>query len=879
LDNMPHSFHRRISFSLARIGVTIALLLGIVIGAVQVALDFTAQQENLEATVQRILEVAKRAATPAALNLDEKLAAEIVSGLLDYEFIVEAGIETDLGDSLAKIKSTRTEHDTRWITRNITSEFSEHTISLRDVGDIPIEYGTLVVVVDHDAALAGFFGRALFLIATGIARSFLLVLLLFGIFYWRLSKPLATLVEGLARIDPDEPGATRLSSPEGHENDELGVLAQTANRFLEASQNRLAERERAENLLRESEQRLRAVLDHTPVCMNLKDTEGKYLLVNKPYEEWLGHSASGLLGKTSAQILDSAQEIANLNDAEQHVLRTGKPVEKEVSVLRDGKVFHRIVIKYPAASIDGSINAIGTVAFDITERKEAEQNLRKYAIIWEQISEAIIVLDADGVVLDWNPGAESIFGLTKEEVVGNYSDMFIKEEVPGTRRREVTEAIKKDGYHFGQSTFIRKDGREGVLEAQIMALYDNDGKIVGRVGVNRDITERLQTEERLRHAQKMEAVGQLTGGIAHDFNNLLQVIQSHLEAVKWDTGASEKTLAHVDSALKAGYRGANLTHQLLAFSRKQTLHPQTAAPNELIDGMLSILGRTLGEHIEIETVLEKDVPFIKIDPNGFENAILNLAVNARTAMGSGGKLLVTSATRTLKKGLITEDSVLPAGEYVEIAVTDTGGGMPPEVLKHAFEPFFTTKDVGEGSGLGLSMVYGFLRQSGGHVTLESKLEEGTTARILIPVAIEPGAPLPEKPDVSTTSEHENGGTILVVEDDPDVRRSAVMVLNAYGFNTREAEDGRVALEILARDDDIDVLFSDVVMPKGINGLELANEASRRHSDLKILLTSGYPEAELEKSGLADSDFELIGKPYTNDQLSDALAALLATEVD
>nr|MBC8159192.1 response regulator [Alphaproteobacteria bacterium] len=319
------------------------------------------------------------------------------------------------------------------------------------------------------------------------------------------------------------------------------------------------------------------------------------------------------------------------------------------------------------------------------------------------------------------------------------------------------------------------------------------------------------------------------------------------------------------------------TQQLLAFSRKQTLHPQITAPNESIEGMLNLLGRTLGEHIEIDTVLEKDIPSIKIDPNGFENTILNLAVNARTAMKDGGKLLVTSAVRDIDTGIVTEDGVLPAGKYVEITMTDTGDGMAPDVLAHAFEPFFTTKDVGEGSGLGLSMVYGFLRQSGGHVSLQSEPGNGTAARLLIPAADEVVANPPETSKQSIAPRNMNSGTILVVEDDPDVRRSAVMVLNAYGFDAREASDATAALEILARDTDIDILFSDVVMPKGMNGLELAREAARLHSGLKILLTSGYPDAELEKSGVTDSGFELIGKPYTNEQLSDALTTLLGDD--
>ncbi|KKK98320.1 hypothetical protein LCGC14_2643930, partial [marine sediment metagenome] len=395
--------------------------------------------------------------------------------------------------------------------------------------------------------------------------------------------------------------------------------------------------------------------------------------------------------------------------------------------------------------------------------------------------------------------------------------------------------------------------------------------------IGRDITEQKQLEAQLIQSQKMEAIGQLAGGVAHDFNNLLQIIQSNLWLARESLEREDAPLDRVGTsellgeAFKAGDRGAKLTRQLLAFSRKKMLSPETVDPNEMIERMTSLLGRTLGEDIEIEIFVEDDIPPIHVDAGNLENAILNLALNAKGAMPKGGKLTIGAFKRNLDRELATEDGAMPVGEYVEISVTDTGGGMSAETLDRAIEPFFTTKDVGDGSGLGLSMVYGFTKQSGGHMTLQSEVGKGTTVKVLLPVA-------EAKADAGGEKQKEavaggGRGTILVVEDDMDVRRITVMLLNNLGYDTLEAEDALSAIEILKNDDGIDLLFSDVVMPRGITGIELAREVSRTKG-IKVLLTSGYPIAELEKSGLSESDFRFLKKPYTTEELSRAVKALL-----
>jgi CheY-like chemotaxis protein len=370
----------------------------------------------------------------------------------------------------------------------------------------------------------------------------------------------------------------------------------------------------------------------------------------------------------------------------------------------------------------------------------------------------------------------------------------------------------------------------------------------------------------------MEAVGHLTGGVAHDFNNLLQVILANLQIAREQNKDNTTLLGWLEAARRAGWRGAELTQKLLSFSRKQTLYPEAVDPEALIAGMLDLLHRTLGEDVEIRTTVDADVPAILIDPGGLENAILNLVVNARAAMRGGGTLTIECRPKKLETETAIDNDTLPAGGYVEIAIADSGCGMPPEILERAFEPFFTTKDVGEGSGLGLSMVYGFARQSGGNVSIASEVGVGTTITLLLPST--ESAESHNDKEAEATDSHDGSGAVLVVEDDPDVRASTVDLFEMLGYETFEAEDGGAALEVLEQNAGIGLLFSDVVMPNGMSGFDLAREAMRQFSDLKVVLCSGYPETDLRKSGLPEGEFQLLTKPYTLEELSAVLNAII-----
>lgn len=384
-----------------------------------------------------------------------------------------------------------------------------------------------------------------------------------------------------------------------------------------------------------------------------------------------------------------------------------------------------------------------------------------------------------------------------------------------------------------------------------------------------EMSEREKAEDALRQAQKMEAIGRLTGGIAHDFNNMLAVVIGGLELVRRRIAKGETNLdQYIESALGGARRAATLTQRLLAFSRQQPLQPSPVEPNTLVAGMSELLRRTIGEAYAIETSLGANVGRIQVDPHQLENVILNLAVNSRDAMPNGGKLMIETANVTLDDAPAAEGSVAP-GPYVMIAVIDTGTGMTPEVLAKAFDPFFTTKGVGQGTGLGLSQVYGFIRQSGGYVKLESTVGAGTAVKIYLPryfgeMVVEQVAKSP-----TVLQEANDVVTILVVEDEPAVRGFVVTAIRDLGYRTLEAESGHAALEILREHTEVQLLFTDIVMPH-MNGRQLAEEAIRLRPRLKVLFTTGYTR----EAATTDPDIRLLTKPFTLEQLGAALRGVL-----
>jgi signal transduction histidine kinase len=405
--------------------------------------------------------------------------------------------------------------------------------------------------------------------------------------------------------------------------------------------------------------------------------------------------------------------------------------------------------------------------------------------------------------------------------------------------------------------------RRDELESARDALHAANAKL------SAEIAERESVEEQLRQVQKMEAIGQLTGGIAHDFNNMLAVIMGALNIMQRRINRGDYNIAaFMDAAIEGAQRGGALTQRLLAFARKQMLEPRPLDANKLVSGMSELLRRTLGETIQTEVVLAGGLWKIHADPHQLETAILNLVVNARDAMPNGGKLTIETANAHLDEAYAAQHKDVPAGQYVMICVTDTGTGMPPEVLAKAFDPFFTTKGSGRGTGLGLSQVYGFVKQSGGHIKIYSEPGHGATVRIYLPRHHGPSEENREARDIDPGALPKGaaGETILVVEDEDAVRRLTVDGLRDLGYNVVDANGADEALKLLDKNPNVALLFTDVVMPK-VNGRQLAEEAVRRRPKLKVLYTTGYTRNAVVHNGTLDPGVKLLGKPYTLEQLA------------
>jgi PAS domain S-box-containing protein len=475
-------------------------------------------------------------------------------------------------------------------------------------------------------------------------------------------------------------------------------------------------------------------------------------------------------------------------------------------------------------------------------------------------------------------GAERIKGYKSEEIIGQHYSVFYTEE---DRQRGLPEkaiaTAARTGKYESEGWRVRKDGSIFWANAVINTIEDADGCLLGFAKVTRDLTERRAAEERMRQAQKMEAIGQLTGGIAHDFNNLLTVVSGNIDALqrRLPKNADDSLRRLTDAALRGTTRAALLTHRLLAFSRRQPLEPKSVSVNVLITGIAEMVHRTLGERIRVETVLAAGVWPTFVDSNQLESVLLNLAVNARDAMPDGGKLTIEAANVYLDEKYAADAEVAP-GQYVGIFVSDTGTGMTPDVAEKAFDPFFTTKEIGQGTGLGLSQVHGFIKQSGGHVKIYSEVGVGTTIKLYLPRDVSRDRD-DETRTASASIPQAKGETVLVVEDEADVRSFTVETLRELGYLVIEAADAGAGLRLLDAHREISLLLTDVGLPGGMNGRQLAEEARLRRRGLKVLYMSGYARNAIVHEGRLDRGVEFIMKPFTYDGLAAKIRHVLDAE--
>ncbi len=549
------------------------------------------------------------------------------------------------------------------------------------------------------------------------------------------------------------------------------------------------------------------------------------------------------------------------------------------------------VVYQPIRDPSGAVSGVFIQGHDITHQKRAEAAQRESEDRFRLVAESAPVLlwmgDVDGKCLYLNRALREFWGVEFDDIPRFDWNTTLHPDDREILFGPFTAAMKSHTSFEVEARFRRKDGEHRRLRTTGRPRFDADGKFVGMIGVNVDVTEireaeaalvELNTtleeqvvsrirelrerEDALRQAQKMELIGQLTGGVAHDFNNLLQVVVGNLELLLRNLPSDERRLRRfADNAMGGAQRAAALTQRLLAFSRRQPLAPRPLDPNVLIQGMADLLRRTLGETVAVETELAADLWSVDTDANQLESAILNLAVNARDAMPDSGRLTIETANAWIDKTYADRHSDVSPGPYAVIRVSDTGIGMSRETLERVFEPFFTTKEPGKGTGLGLSMVYGFVTQSGGHVNVSSEAGQGTTVGIYLPRLLGDAEPQDFAEGVDAP-EGTCDETILVVEDDDAVRSYSAQILRELGYRVAEARDGTSALRLLKRQGRIDLLFTDVVLPGGINGEDLARNALGIRPDLKVLFTTGYARDAIVQDGRLAPGVQLITKPFT-----------------
>jgi PAS domain S-box-containing protein len=664
--------------------------------------------------------------------------------------------------------------------------------------------------------------------------------------------------------------------------------------------------------------------DIAPDAMIAVDREGVIVLANAQAERTFGYGHGALQGLALEALVPESLRHAHRMHRHDYMARPRiRPmgIGYELMGLKHNGQTFPLEIGLSSIATDKGVIAIASVR-DISETRRVRQALERtqrdsyiasisrlalespdYELAIRRILEltaAALDLSATAVfATDWRRRAFRIrasSGLSEQVAHTITSILGNADSICGAFDARKHDVITFDTLQDGSFEAIRADlSRAGFHDVALVPLFvrqETLGFLLALAGTPRSFDEgkvnflqsiaglltsavqRSRTEEQLAHAQRLDTVGQLTGGVAHDFNNLLTVVSGNLQLLEAELSDRHDLQDIIGSALRAVERGSDLTRRLLAFARRQPLQPRPVVPRPLLQELGAMLRRTLGESIHVQIECAAEVPDLYADPNELDTALVNLALNARDAMPRGGQLGINAREIVLDNGL--NEWKLPPGRYVILAVSDTGTGMSPDALAHAFEPFFTTKESGKGSGLGLSMVYGFATQSGGTITIDSRLGYGTRMELVLPAAAATAAPS----EVAGDAQAGNAGgkgvaeTILVVEDEIDVRTIATRFLSAVGYNVVAAASAREALDLLIANPGVDLLFSDVVLGSGMDGTELAREARRIRPELPVLLTSGYQGPGNRRREAPDETFELLPKPYRREQLTSAIRRLL-----
>jgi len=634
-----------------------------------------------------------------------------------------------------------------------------------------------------------------------------------------------------------------------------------------------------------------SILEAIPDALVAVNQQGIIIQVNSQTEAMFAYTRDELIGQTIEMLVPERQRQQHHRHREQYharpkIRRMGAGLDL-YGRRRDGTEFPVEISLSPVAT--GNEMIVLSVIRDISDRKRIEEELRRaheeldrrksrelrdsqnrLALIVDSSQDAIIGKNPDGIITHWNKGAEHMYGYTAQEMIGQPITALCPkdrvDEIPGIlgkiRRGERVE--------YFESIRLTKDGRRVNVSISVSPILDSEGRVVGASAIARNISAQKKIEEQLRQSQKMEAVGRLAGGVAHDFNNLLGIITASSELLRARVDAD--SLEYLDNVREAARRGASLTRQLLAFSRRQQVQPQVLDLNERLREVSKLLRPLMGDDVEVTVLSRAPTAIVEADAGQLDQVVMNLAVNARDAMPHGGKLIIETGVFDFDEGFAREHPPIAEGRYVMLAISDNGSGMDEVTRSRIFEPFFTTKEMGKGTGLGLATVYGIVKQSGGHIWVYSELGRGTTFKIYLPSAEHK---LGTKVDMQSEAlpPKRDGVTILLAEDDSIMRRLTKKILEEHGFRVLEAVDGKDALEAIATDHTaIDLVLTDVVM-KSMSGPELVLRLMDTHPAMKVVYMSGYTGELVANQGL-ESGIRLLEKPFTRGSLLQAIDAAL-----
>ncbi|ABK44304.1 PAS/PAC sensor hybrid histidine kinase [Magnetococcus marinus MC-1] len=865
---MGSTLSRRLSIQV----FIVAFLLALVTSSIQISTDLNREKERIDQTVHQILAMMSHSAALATYQLDKQLAEEVMDSLFAYGPIRWASLKDDFGHELASRSALHDTHVTDALAVWLLGRQTDYQIQLEMHKSKPQPVGFLTVQLDGPRIAGDFLLRALLTLLDIMVRTIGLSFILTLLFHLRLTKPLKSMIDDLDHTGPHDATRTGIHPPKGHENDELGELAAHMHSMLTQYRQVLGES-------LQNEARLRAVVNALPDLVFLVSKEGRCLEMLTTHEELLRNYALQTPGHTLERlfIYDQAEKLQN---AITRTLITGRLQTLTFSITGRDKAYTFEARLTPFGQSGGQQpDSVVMVARDITTQQDAVNQLKDQLhfqnVLLDNIPTPVFHKDSNGRYLGCNKAFEDVLGFDSEQLVGKTVFDIVQQDLARHYDQSDQFLFLNGGKQSYETVLTYADGLRHDIILNKGVFYNNNGEIAGLVGVIQDITDRKAMENQLRQARKMEAVGTLAGGIAHDFNNILSAILGFTELTFNQVPQESRAYRNLQQVYDAGNRARDLVKRLLDFSRPSDVGMVAMDPITVIRDALTLLRATLPSSIQIITDIPKMELLVRADPTQLQQVMMNLCTNAARAMrkDQGGSLTVTVKRQEIREEL---PNALHKGNYICISVQDTGCGIPTHHLEHIFDPFFTTSKLGEGTGLGLSVVHGIVHKHGGTVTVESEIGVGSVFRVYLPT-LERGFDAPPPPKPAQLGEIPQGipeASIMLVDDEPDVLEAAQLQLKRAGFYVQPFQNPLHAWEAFQRQPDAyDLIITDHNMP-GMVGSQLAKLILQLRDDIPIILCTGYSEELDEEQAKAMGIQAYLMKPLLGKELVHEATRLL-----